>query len=135
MRTSPLIALLIAVPLLLAGCSTGSNFSGAPGEWAGEIGGDEDGSVQAYWLHEGTELAITISGSSGCPSIVSGLRVLDNAQNGNRIAADVPLPDPARACTADYVPHTTVFYTPGQVTTTQPLIIEVLDQKIVLPIK
>jgi len=128
------IAGLLAATLLLAGCATATNFSGTPEEWAGEPGGDPDSGVQAFWLNEGGQIAITISGSSTCPYIVSGLRVLDDAQSGNRIAADVP-PLPDRPCTMDYVPHTTVFNTPEPVTTTQPLTIEVMDQVIVLPTK
>ena len=35
----------------------------------------------------------------------------------------------------DLVPHTTEFWTPENITTTQPLEITVLDQKVILPIK
>jgi len=129
-------AALVALPLMLAGCvASVENFRGEPEEFSGEAGGDPDSGIQAFWLHEGAELAITISGSSGCPYIVSSITVVEKADEGNRISADVPALPEDRACTMDFVPHTTVFNTPGTVTTTQPLTIEVMDTEIVLPIK
>ena len=129
-------AALVALPLLLAGCvGSVENFSGEPEEFAGEAGGDADSGVQAFWLHEGAQLAITVSGSSGCPYVVSGISVLETSDDGNRIAATVPALPADKVCTMDFVPHTTVFSTPGNVTTTKPLTIEVMDTEIVLPIK
>ena len=128
-------AALIAVPLLLAGCvASVENFRGEPEEFAGEAGGDAESGVQAFWLHEGAQLAITISGSSTCPYIASGITVLETADEGNRISVDVP-PMTDEPCTMDFVPHTTVFSTPGTITTTKPLTIEVMDTEIELPIK
>ena len=40
---------------------------------------------------------------------------------------------PDKACTADYAPHTTVFATPSDVTTTSDVSIRVDDQSITLP--
>ena len=135
MKSRWALALVIAAPLLLAGCSGAvTNYSGAPEEFAGEPGGDPDSGLQAFWLHEGTQIAITISGSSTCPYIVKGIDVLEPAGEGNRIAADVP-PLGNEPCTMDYVPHTTVFSTPGRITTTEPLTIEVGEQTVVLPVK
>ena len=128
-------ASLIAVPLLLAGCvASVENFSGEPEHFAGEPGGDAEAGIQAFWIHEGAQLAITISGSSTCPYIVSNITVLEKADEGNRISAEVPALS-GEPCTMDFVPHTTVFSTPGDITTTKPLTIEVKDTEIVLPIK
>ena len=135
MKSRWLLGVVVAAPLLLSGCvASVENFSGAPEDFAGEPGGESDSGLQAFWLHDGAQLAITIYGSSTCPYVVSSISVVDKAGEGNRISADVPaLPD--RPCTMDYVPHTTVFSTPGAVTTTEPLTIQVQDKKIVLPVK
>ena len=135
MRARWLLGVVLVAPLLLTGCvGSVENFSGVPEDFAGEAGGEPDSGLQAFWLHEGAQLAITIYGSSTCPYVVSGITVVEKAGEGNRISADVPaLPD--RPCTMDYVPHTTVFSTPGTVTTTEPLTIEVQDNEVVLPVK
>jgi hypothetical protein len=38
-------------------------------------------------------------------------------------------------CTADFVPHTTLFWTPTDVSTTEPLTVEVSGYEITVPIK
>ncbi|MDH6182134.1 hypothetical protein M2152_002316 [Microbacteriaceae bacterium SG_E_30_P1] len=137
MKTRWFAAAALALPLLLAGCVGGAvtNYQGEPEQFAGEPGGDADSGLQAFWLQEGAQLAITLSGSSGCPYIVTSITVLEKAGEGNRISAEVPPIPEDKACTMDFVPHTTVFSTPGEVTTTEPLTIEVMDSEIVLPIK
>ncbi len=76
MRTSALIALpVLAASLLLAGCTvTGptENFSGLPDEeHITQEAGSEDDGLQAFWIEEGDQLAISISGSSTCPVVGS----------------------------------------------------------------
>ena len=130
------LALLLAVPLLLTGCvGAVDNFSGIPEHVSGEPGGSQDDGLQAFWVKEGAQLAITVFGSSSCPQIVSGITVTETATEGNSIRADfAPIPAD-KPCTRDFVPHTTVFSTPGTITTTEDLTIESSAGTIVLPVK
>ncbi|MCS5718329.1 hypothetical protein N1027_09270 [Herbiconiux sp. CPCC 205763] len=139
MRTSALLALpVLAGSLLLAGCTvTGptESFSGLPDEEhiTQESEGGDDG-LQAFWLEEGDSIAIAISGSSTCPVVGSRIRVVEPKGEGNTVAIDtVPLPD--QPCTMDFVPHTSVFWTPSKVTPAEPLTIQVDGREIVLPVK
>jgi hypothetical protein len=92
-----------------------------------------DGPVAA-WLEEGAQLAVSIGGSSTCPYIGSAIHVIEGEGEGNTVRIDIePLPD--RPCTMDFVPHTTVFWTPMDVSTTVPLTVQVMDQEITVPVK
>ena len=95
---------------------------------------DVTGAPQAAWVSQGQKIAITIFGSSTCPNVASAINVVSPADEGNAVSIEVPLPSNG-PCTMDLVPHTTEFWTPQDVTTTQPLQISVLDQDIELGIK
>lgn len=159
-----LIGTVFATALLLAGCTPGSgpieDFPGLPvveeeAEGAGEaeeteVGGetedeaDEEEAVEVpeptgdepvvQYLNDGGRLAVTIWGSSTCPVVGTDLRVTAGAGEGNAVEVVLPEPDD-RPCTMDYVPHTTVFSTPYDVTTTEPLEVTVGDAVVVVPIK
>lgn len=101
---------------------------------AGTPGGSADSGLQAFWLANGAQIAITISGSSSCPYVATGIHVIKTRSEGNAISVDVPAL-PNRPCSKDSVPHTTVFITPGTITTTVPLTIEVMSTTISLPVK
>ncbi|MBM7505772.1 hypothetical protein ACFPER_01550 [Agromyces aurantiacus] len=154
----------VAATLLLAGCAPGSgpveDFAGLPvldeeQEAAGEAentdqGGEtedetEQGSAEevpeptgdepyVQYLQDGGRLAITIWGSSTCPVVSTDLRVTAPAGEGNAVEAVLPEPEDG-PCTADFVPHTTVFSTPYDVTTTEPLEVTVGDAVVTVPIK
>ncbi|WP_382303868.1 hypothetical protein [Herbiconiux sp. UC225_62] len=139
MRTSALLALpVLAASLLLAGCTvTGptENFSGLPDEEhiSQESEGGDDG-LQAFWLEEGDSIAIAISGSSTCPVIGGHISVVEPAGEGNTVAiTTMPVSD--GPCTMDFVPHTSVFWTPSRVTPAEPLTIQVDGREVVLPVK
>lgn len=100
-------------------------------EEAPEPTGDEP---VVQYLNDGGRLAITIWGSSTCPVVPSELRVTAEAGEGNAVEAVLPEP-PDRPCTMDYTPHTTVFSTPADVTTTEPLEVTVGEQTVTVPIK
>lgn len=142
LRRSLLAAAAVASVLTLAACAPGTapveNFSGLPVSDHGDEGGHgEDGfdaGAQAVWLEQGGKLAVTLWGSSTCPWVGTDIRVLQSADEGNTVQIEVP-PLPEQPCTMDYVPHTTVFWTPMNVTTTKPLNVEVLEQTLVVPIK
>ena len=73
-------------------------------------------------------------GSSTCPVVPTELRVTAEAGEGNAVEAALPeLPD--GPCTMDFTPHTTVFSTPADVTTTEPLEVTVGEQTVTGPIK
>ena len=150
--------------LLLSGCAPGSgpveNFPGLPvldeeAEAAGdaedtEEGGEtedeaEEGSAEevpeptcdepyVQYLEDGGRLAITIWGSSTCPIVLTDLRVTAEAGEGNAVEAVLPEPEDG-PCTMDFVPHTTVFSTPADVTTTEPLEVTIGDAVVTVPIK
>ncbi|MCS5732701.1 hypothetical protein [Herbiconiux daphne] len=140
MRKSALLAIpALAFAFVLTGCTLPgpmANFSGLPGEEqiAGESEPDDSG-LQAFWLNEGDSIAVAVSGSSTCPVIGSRLNVIDPAGEGN-VVEIVPVAQPAdQICTMDYVPHTTTFPTPNDVTTTEPLVVRVGDKEVTVPIK
>ncbi|GAA1062001.1 hypothetical protein [Agromyces bracchium] len=158
-----LAGLAIASTLLLTGCNPGSgaveDFPGLPvaeeeatdeaGGEETELGGgteeetDEEDVVEAeptgdepyvQYLDDGGKLAITIWGSSTCPVVLTEITVLAEAGEGN--AVEVLLPEPeTQPCTADFVPHTTVFWTPVFTTTTEPLEVTIGDQVVTVPVK
>ncbi|WP_291046756.1 hypothetical protein [Herbiconiux sp.] len=140
----PLTVATLAAAFALTGCTvTGptENFSGLPDEEhiITESEGGEDSGLQAFWLHEGSQIGVAISGSSTCPVIGSKITVVepeaDGEGEGNVVEiATVPLSDD-QPCTMDFVPHTSVFWTPDSVTTTEPLTVRVGDQEVELPIK
>ncbi len=135
----PLTVSALAVAFVLAGCTvTGptENFSGLPDEEqiATETEAGDEG-LQAFWLQEGSQIGVAISGSSSCPVIGSDIKVVAPEGEGNIVEiTTVPIPDDT-ICTMDYVPHTSVFWTPSNVSTAEPLIIRVADQELELPIK
>jgi hypothetical protein len=136
----PLTVATLAAAFALAGCTvTGptENFPGLPDEEhvITESEGGADAGLQAFWLHEGAQIGVAISGSSGCPVIGSDIIVVEPEGEGNVVQIDtVPIPAD-KICTMDFVPHTSVFWTPDFVTTTEPLTIRVGDQEVELPIK
>jgi hypothetical protein len=160
-RRVGLMAAALASVFLLSGCNPSGNpaedFSGVPvAEEAEPIGVDpeeggeesdasedveegepfnEDGEPNVVWWEQGGQLALVVWGSSTCPVVGEKISVVDPAGEGNRVAIDVVKRDENEACTMDLVPHTTVFWTPVEVTTTEPLIVEVLGTEIEVPIK
>ncbi|MGR2752955.1 hypothetical protein [Agromyces arachidis] len=162
-RRLPFAAVALATVLLLAGCAPGApveDFAGLPvvdedTEAEGEASETEEGGPTddeaeegeaeelpdptgdepvVQYLNDGGRLAITIWGSSTCPVVPSELRVTAEAGEGNAVEAVLPQP-PNRPCTMDFVPHTTIFSTPMDVTTTQPLEVTIGDQVVTVPIK
>lgn len=141
-------AAALASVLLLAACGPGAgpieNYTGEPvsdhpgdaeGNTETEPGEEPSEGLAAAWLQQGGRLAVTIWGSSTCPSVGREIRVIDPAGEGNRVAVDLVQRPEDEVCTMDYVPHTTVFWTPLDVTTTEPLVVEVAGQSVEVPIK
>lgn len=116
---------------------SGSDHAGDEDEHAAEepeAPSSEDGPVVVWWA-DGGQLALTISGSSTCPVIGDTIRVLEPAGEGNRVAIDLVERPADEICTMDFVPHTTLFWTPTTVTTTEPLVVEVADAEVTVPVK
>jgi len=126
----------VLVAAALAGCAAvGTNFAGKPNpeRVAGEAVSSESG-IEASWFYRGAEIAITVWGSSSCPVSGHWIHVVEPAGEGNTVSIDMnPVPD--GPCTTDHVPHTTLFYTPGAITTAEPLRIQILGEELVLPVK
>jgi hypothetical protein len=138
-----LIGTVFASALVLTGCAPGSgpvtDYPGLPvvneeldpGVPIEEPTGDEP---FVQYLGDGGRLAVTIWGSSTCPVVGKDLVVTAKAHEGN--AVEVVLPEPGNGpCTADFVPHTTEFSTPYDVTTTKPLEVTIGDAVVTVPIK
>jgi len=153
-RRAGLLALAVSSVFLLSGCNPPStaaeDFPGVPTEADADVvdvdsgtdpAGDEeetqsseDGPVVVWWA-DGGQLALTISGSSTCPVVGEQIRVLEEAGEGNRVAIDLAQRPEDEICTMDFVPHTTLFWTPTTVTTTEPLIVEVFGAEVEVPVK
>ncbi|HET6671744.1 MAG TPA: hypothetical protein VFG92_00065 [Agromyces sp.] len=160
-RRFGLMAVALASVFLLSACNppgnAAENFSGLPvadeaapiGEDP-EEGGDESdaseeelegepfndsGEPNVVWWEQGAQLALVVYGSSTCPVVGENIRVLEKAGEGNRVAIDVVKRDENEVCTMDLVPHTTLFWTPVDVTTTEPLVVEVIGTEVEVPIK
>lgn len=151
----------LASVFLLTACNPSGNaaedFSGLPvaeeaapvdvdPESGGEIGDAAEAEVegpafedsdqpQVAWWEEGGQLALVIYGSSTCPTVGKEIRVLEEAGAGNRVAIDLVQRPDNEVCTMDRVPHTTIFWTPVEVATTEPLIVEVAGYEVEVPIK
>ncbi|MGH3703298.1 MAG: hypothetical protein ACRDT9_01595 [Agromyces sp.] len=154
LRRAGLFALALSSVFLLSACNPPSgaaeNFPGVPTEAeadtvdvdsgtdpAGdteEIPSSEGGPVAVWWA-DGGQIALIVSGSSTCPVVGEQIRVLEKAGEGNRVAIDLVERPEDEVCTMDFVPHTTLFWTPVTVTTTEPLVVEVADKEITIPVK
>jgi hypothetical protein len=94
-----------------------------------------EGEPQAVYLEDGTRIALVLWGSSGCPPVGSTINVVNDSESSNAVRVElVPIPEDT-VCTTDFVPHTTVFWTPVDVTTTQPLQILVGEDELTLDVK
>jgi len=161
LRRVGLIAVALSSVFLLSACnpsgSAAEDFPGLPVEAEAapvdvdpESGGDisdaaegeaegepfvESNEPQVAWWEEGGQLALVVYGSSSCPTVGKEVRVLEEAGEGNRVAIDLVQRPEDEVCTMDIVPHTTLFWTPVEVTTTEPLIVEVAGSEVTIPIK
>ena len=161
LRRVGLAAVALASVFLLSGCNpsgqAAENFSGLPvaeeaapvdvdPESGGEIDDpaeeevegpawEESDQPQVAWGEEGGQLALVVYGSSTCPTVGQEIRVLEPAGEGNRVAIDLVQRPDDEVCTMDFVPHTTIFWTPVEVTTTEPLVVEVAGFDVEVPIK
>ncbi len=138
-RTTVALAVSASALLLLAACNPGTSpvedYAGEPEEYDQASPDADELGMQAAWLEEGTKLAVTLWGSSSCPWVGTDIAVTAEAGEGNAVSIEIPpLPDNV-ACTMDYAPHTTVFWTPTYVTTTEPLEVTALEQSVTLPPK
>jgi len=161
LRRVGLIAVALSSVFLLSACNPSGNaaedFPGLPVEAEAapvdvdpESGGDisdaaegeaegepfvESNEPQVAWWEEGGQLALVVYGSSSCPTVGKEVRVLEEAGEGNRVAIDLVQRPEDEVCTMDIVPHTTLFWTPVEITTTEPLIVEVAGSEVTIPIK
>lgn len=166
-RRASLAAVALASVFLLSACAPGTapveDFPGLPSdaqsdhsEGEGETAADdadadaeegeeeavEEGPLAAAWLEQGGKIAVTTFGSSSCPVVGTGIKVVKPFGEGNAVEVAVEQRG-GPVCTMDYVPHTTVFWTPMNVSTTEELTVQVtgkvgdqqLDEQVVVPVK
>jgi hypothetical protein len=139
-KLAPLAAAALAVAFVLSGCTvTGptENFSGLPDEerLVHELDANPETAVQVFWMQEGSQLGVAIAGSSGCPVIGSDIKVIEPAGQGNTVEiTTVPIPED-KICTMDYVPHTSVFWTPANISTAEPVTVRVQGEELELEVK
>ena len=95
----------------------------------------DSGEPQVAWWEQGGQIVMVVFGSSTCPTVGQQIRTLEKAGEGNRVAIDLVQRPETEVCTQDLVPHTTVFWTPTDVTTTEPLVVEVAGSELTIPIK
>lgn len=94
-----------------------------------------EGEARAIYLEDGGRIALVLWGSSSCPPVGTAMTVVADAESGNAVRVELVSYPEDQPCTQDFVPHTTVFWTPVYITTTQELRIEVGDEEVILPIK
>lgn len=144
------VGTLVAVvgALSLAGCASPTaieDFSGLPVVPVAAEGEEAEpeleelevpeGETSVVYLDYGDRLALVTWGSSTCPVVGTDIVVVQDANSGNSVRIETE-PIPADAiCTADLVPHTTIFGTPENTTTTKPLLVEVDGEEIEVPVK
>jgi hypothetical protein len=133
-RRRPLLGIAGAIVVLaaLAGCSTSlfhpvDDYKGEP-KGVVPPASSAGGAAYAVWLKGGAQFAIVLYGSSTCPPKVATVESVGS----NQLKA-TPAPIQGSVCTSDYVPHTTVFATPGSVTTTSDVTIKLPDSTLTLP--
>lgn len=136
---SALVALVATASVLtLAACAPGkaaiTDYAGFPPGEQVATESATDG-PQAMWLRDGGRIAVTLFGSSGCPPVGTHISVLQPKNEGNAVQIDLAAQPADQACTADYAPHTTEFWTPMNVATTEPLQVHVGGEVIVVPTK
>lgn len=112
----------------------------------GEEGGETGAEIRAAWLEQGGKIAVTTFGSSSCPIVGTGIKVVEPAGQGNVVEVSV-VQTGGEICTMDFAPHTTVFWTPMNITTTEELTVRAtgavgqgeneqqFDAEVVVPVK
>ena len=109
-------AVLVAgvTALMLAGCA--QNSTKPVTDYRGEPKGVEapassaGGAPFSVWLKNGDQFTVTFYGSSTCPPVGERFKL-----TGHNAISITLAKTTKKACTMDYVPHTTVFTTPNTV--------------------
>lgn len=109
----------LATSIMLVGCaSSNTPLSTSPVEsYQGEPKGVDappssaGGAPFSVWLKDGDQFTVTLYGSSSCPPEPTSFTV----GKKNDITLTLPKPAANKACTADYIPHTSVFATPAAI--------------------
>ncbi|MDR5698473.1 hypothetical protein [Agromyces aerolatus] len=149
LRRAALAGAALASVFLLAACAPGTSpaesYQGEP-EVEHIVAEDEEGAAEedthavegetsAVWLQQGGQLAITTWGSSGCPIVGTDIKVIEPRGEGNTVEIVTKEYPEDQICTMDFVPFTTVFWTPLDVTTTEPLTVLIEGEEIEVPVK
>lgn len=125
------VALLASLTVVgLAGCG---NSTSPVTDYSGEPKGvpappsSAGGSAFSVWLKGGDQFTVTLYGSSTCPPVATGFSL----RGKNLMTVEVKKHGD-KACTMDYVPHTTVFSTPNTIDRNRDVKITAAGQSFVL---
>ncbi|MET0854527.1 MAG: hypothetical protein ABWY30_07845 [Microterricola sp.] len=141
LRPAAAVLLAASVVLTISACASSEGGVGSSGatvsaeeDYAGLPEGmlglpqNPSGEPQLYWLQDASQIGITLWGSSSCPPIVESLtQTSDNAFEAT--LEEIP----AKPCTRDLVPHTTVFATPKGTTPSSDVTIVLDGTSLTLP--
>ena len=89
------------------------------------------GEPQAFYVSDGGAIAVVLWGSSTCPPIADRMVVDAPKREGNTVTVSVR-EDFEGPCTLDLAPHTSVFVTPTDIATFEPLTINVGNAEVVI---
>lgn len=108
-------SIIVVFALSLVACSGASNkpitdYKGEPKK-VDAPPSSSGGAPFSVWMKDGAQFTITLYGSSSCPPTGAALDVTGT----NKITVAVADLPKNKACTMDYVPHTTVFATPSAI--------------------
>lgn len=136
LAAAAIVSLTACAPV---GNSAVTNYPGWPEvTMPGEGGSGElaDGTPHAMWIGQGDKFAVITYGSGNCPVIGTTVDVVAPAGEGNTVKVNTEdYSGQNLACTMDLTAHTTEFWTPQNITTTEPLKVEVAGTTITVPVK
>ncbi len=94
-----------------------------------------EGETFGTWLQQGGQLAVTTWGSSTCPVVGTDIRVIQPASEGNVVEIVTKQYPDDQVCTMDFVPYTSVFWTPMNIAPTQELTVQIAGEELTVPVK
>lgn len=94
-----------------------------------------EGETSAVWLQQGAKLAVTTWGSSTCPVVGTDIKVVEPAGEGNTVEIVTKEYADDQVCTMDFVPYTTVFWAPTDVSATEVLIVQIQGEELEVEVK
>ncbi len=141
LRRAALAVAALASVLVLSACAPGKtsveHYPGLPpvseDADAPEAPANDQTAPLAQWLEQGGKIAVTTFGSSTCPPYGTGIEVVEPRGVGNTVEVAIRQWEASARWTS--CPHTTVFWTPMNIATYEPLTVLVEGQEVTVPVK